>query len=533
VTTLREAAEERFSTVKEVLAAVIDVSTYDLTRFKHLVEVYAKAKQHLFDLFGGRLRMETPVDMHLTSDETKAYLIRFHRDLICAGVPVAARDNIYNFLRILHPLDIVENRLCAETVAWFNDTPLKVFPKEYLPQKLQEGMKPSRLMLRFVDDPVMKNTVGQIYSRYIPLFKAKGKVVVSIDPLDLLFISENGIKSCHSLTSGCYRAGNLAYLLDGVTAVAYYYRSTTPWNCGNVTVEEPWKIWRQLVFIDILNRSAVFQKHYPEQHELPAAAARRLVAHALAQYYGTEPKWTIKRDPVEGSRYFIKKGTDAFYLDAAAEVIRLNDKGGALDVDVGREPFCLLCGNELCTTEDLICSSCNNSVTCAACGEAVDTDYAYYYEGNPYCEYCWNEQFVYCTVCDIVVPEEDARYYNNCPYCECCFDSHFTVCSICGETIAVDAEDTYEIDGDYYCSDCFSDRFCCCVMCNAIIDTENDSIVRDVDMYPYCEHCAEEVLVECCKCGNYYRRDYDTGMFHEINGQIYCDSCKPDETEVA
>ena len=72
-------------------------------------------------------------------------------------------------------------------------------------------------------------------------------------PLDFLSLSENNSnwRSCHAL-DGDYRAGNLNYMADDVTIVAYIKSSSGDEKLREFPKSVPWnnKKWRALLFIN-------------------------------------------------------------------------------------------------------------------------------------------------------------------------------------------------------------------------------------------------------------------------------------------
>ena len=164
---------------------------------------------------------------------------------------------------------ILENKLSVETFG---------FPV---------GMKLSRVLVKHFG--IDAEDVRQRLSMLIQSNKVTGRLVISVHPLDFLSSSENqgNWRSCHAL-DGEYRSGNLSYMCDNVTFMAYIkseedvilprFPSTVPWNN---------KKWRCLFFQDSNNGQIWAGRQYPFFN----ARALNYVADALMLLdYFTEDK---------------------------------------------------------------------------------------------------------------------------------------------------------------------------------------------------------------------------------------------------
>ncbi|WP_026487618.1 hypothetical protein [Caldanaerobius polysaccharolyticus] len=405
------------------------------------------------------------------------------------------------------------------------------FRGDKLDPKPQKGMKLGKVFRAFLqayfrpeaekaglDDETIGNLIEWLVQQFSVLLgelrNQKVTVVVSLDPLDFLLASESttGWRSCHALDD-CYRAGNMAYMMDGYTAIAYAYQHTHDYM-GH---ELPRKLWRQWVFIDVEHGTAFFQKQYPCEREQFSAVARRLVAHALAHKWGVEPNWTVSRNPVVS----IINDSGLPYIDPTSSLIKLKADGVQVaTLYISKTPPCPVCGAEMDNTEALACSSCTGLWECYACGEMYNEDELYVgADDNYYCERCWDERFIRCYHCDEVIWAEDSycgadgEYY-----CEECWEDRFITCYHCGETIW--QEDALEgADGNLYCRDCWEDRFVTCYCCEEVIWW--DDAITGPYGYAYCDDCFYEYFVECANCGEPIERDKAVVIGHSH----YCSAC--------
>lgn len=96
--------------------------------------------------------------------------------------------------------------------------------------------------------------------------KIEGYIYLSVDPRDFLTLSENNCnwRSCHTL-DGDYRAGNLNYMVDKTTIVAYI-ANDTPEHLKCMPRDMKWfsKKWRMLIHTSINDLGCIYyNKPYP------------------------------------------------------------------------------------------------------------------------------------------------------------------------------------------------------------------------------------------------------------------------------
>ena len=144
---------------------------------------------------------------------------------------------------------------------------------------VNKGTKFSRALKNFFDlrgedkdeQEMRLKGLQDLYSTFRQKFssKSKGKLFLSIHPLDYITISDNNHNwsSCHNFYDGDYRIGNLNYMADKTTLVAYfctddkfdedlYILPNTKWNS---------KRWRVLVHLQEIDGKLViiYNRQYP------------------------------------------------------------------------------------------------------------------------------------------------------------------------------------------------------------------------------------------------------------------------------
>ncbi len=311
---------------------------------------------------------------------------------------------------------------------------------------------------------------------------ADTRVVFSANPLDIILVSEFTAgtppwKSCNRLY-GEYRTAPLVGLVSPYHAVAYAYRHTStnaPFNgvdAGFVLSEEsevplPVKLWRQWVFVNIDDGTAVFMKHYPAPNELYSRVARQLTARTFGRIYGKEIEhYRITRREWALNRIEICNGP-FFYLDPISSAISVNGtEWNSFYFDITRFIPCLGCGQwrDDNMTDSLICYECNNYVRCCECDAMVYSDDAYWARNSWWCPECFRENFVHCGMCGDAVEYEDAEWVwrEDMHVCPRCYDRYVDVCDYCGN--ATRRNRLFEYDDGALCCDWCAVYCCSCGM---------------------------------------------------------------------
>jgi hypothetical protein len=363
--------------------------------------------------------------------------------------------------------------------------------------------------------------INSLFSNFLQSIRAdKFTFRLSVHPLDFLLLSENttGWKSCHSL-SGAHRSGNLSYLLDSVTIVGYVYKDFAEFN----GISWPRKIWRQLIFVDLENAVALFQRQYPNRNDAFAENIRKILEKLLAKYLNVEnPKWLLLRNPIGD----IEISSRLPYVDQPEVRIRLDGFSQPKPVKVGARVICPNCGTNYVTDpKNFLCDECfeNDVVQCAHCGGIFSVDDVLWYDDQAFCENCFYENFGYCEHCENTFPVDqlirapDERFY-----CEWCLRELFSQCDSCGQY--VENDELWEgPDHFYYCESCFNHLFSMCDICNDYV--ANPDLIEYCGMR-ICKECFRRLFVvgvsQCSHCGC-------TVEYNELieldDGRMLCANC--------
>lgn len=233
-----------------------------------LIEQWAKAKENLFELFGNTTLLFEP------------------RTIATVLSPELRSRKFKDFLKTLN-----DNAVLTTSFQQFLLENEKTFfenkvSSAYKARGIKEGQKLSRAFKEFIYDDYDLRWVQDTASLYMQQNKLEGVLFLSIDPLDFLTISENNNNwdSCHRL-DGAERSGNLSYMVDEVTAVAYL--ADPAWNSQLKMFPSgrTWnnKIWRMLVHIG--ENCIYFNKQYPFENSALAKKVFETIANRTGREY--------------------------------------------------------------------------------------------------------------------------------------------------------------------------------------------------------------------------------------------------------
>ena len=131
--------------------------------------------------------------------------------------------------------------------------------------KIRKDMKLLKCFKYFLPSFTATRTAQDLASRFIQDSKVEGYLYLSVHPLDFLTLSENNSnwRSCHSL-DGDYRAGNLSYMLDDTTIVAYLADDKNE-QLRALPEGMHWldKKWRMLLHTNSFRSVIYYDRQYP------------------------------------------------------------------------------------------------------------------------------------------------------------------------------------------------------------------------------------------------------------------------------
>lgn len=377
-----------------------------------LMQKWEKNKKHIkSDLFGGQLIVSKKINIE-PDDET---IVNFWNEF-------------KNFL-LYHSTNSEQKHIInsIEAQEFYNNKLLKTIGEH------KKGMRLTKLINKLYQDKGVKVFLINKYSMILQDLQISGKLCLSIHPLDYLTISENASNwtSCHSF-DGSYVAGNLSYMTDTSTVVAYLCSDKlTQLSCLPDNIKWNNKKWRVLIHLNNNLDTVVINKQYPYFNNQLIKILKetyfkdwyidKFDNHTAAKY--TTP-YTVKMTNI---------GADAslFYNDLKYSsqpfityIMHKNQNIEQNNIMIGNCVPCLNCGCELDITDGLVCSYCNDDYT-------------------------------HCDECGIPIPYNEVHYLSDGTYCESCYDFIIEHCAICGKPIHPH-RDSYKIENrEFICLDCY------------------------------------------------------------------------------
>ena len=215
------------------------------------------------------------------------------------------------------------------------------------------------------------------YSKIISGNKTKGKLKVSIDPLDYILMSHNksGWDSCYNIAKngesrhfGEYTNGLFSYMEDAHTVISYKHSENLyEFKIGRSKFNEYSRNWRQVIYIDIENKGFITSRQYPNRNYAVSEKVRNMIEEALSTFYKCENKWTTKN--VTNN---IEKTQNCFEDDGigyndilhdnnldGAKMVRLKAEKNELHFYTGILTICPVCGKTRITNQrNPLCSQC-------------------------------------------------------------------------------------------------------------------------------------------------------------------------------
>lgn len=354
------------------------------------------------------------------------------------------------------------------------------------------GLKIGKALHKYFSDYCDKNKLEWIIqelSRIIQENSVTGKLCFSVHPLDFLSASENTHKwrSCHAL-DGEYRAGNLSYMCDEVTAMVYI-KSEQDDILPNFPDDVPWnnKKWRCFLYFDKARQLVWAGRQYPFA---TSNALNKVTDYILEKFKFFDKQadsnfhheWENKvfnrfvPDFPDGTLEEFTTSVPYIYINAKLipldTLVRDHTKSYAFNdllysnfyvpvyirygryysntiidksippLTVGGDAPCVYCGENSCfDSSTMLCArdaldhseeDIEGITRCVCCGCRILEDGANYYEGDAYCDDCYQELDVhYCANCDrefSAVANEETCIDNITGNYYCCPDCYTEAC---------------------------------------------------------------------------------------------------------
>ena len=162
--------------------------------------------------------------------------------------------------------------------------------------KLRKGWRITKCFSELESNKRELQIQQDIYSILLQSLKVKGRLVLSIDPLDFITmsVSKSGWSSCHH-PNNCHGTGGLAYMNDNASVIAYVETDDPMINYvidteteEKITIKMPNKIWRQIVTINEDHSYALQLKQYPNSNKVFSQEVTKMMENLLMTEKGIE-----------------------------------------------------------------------------------------------------------------------------------------------------------------------------------------------------------------------------------------------------
>lgn len=456
--------------IREVIQYSQDLNL-DLPHINEWIKDWKKAKEVFLYKMGGNPICELPDEMAfpMTSDIRDQ---KFDDFITCLSDNICLYDgSLYYFLK--------------EQKDGFFDN--KVIKSYCLPDGriIPEGMKIGKAIRTFFQDRYSIEELDKLISDMSMIIQEnaiKGKLCISVHPLDFLSSSENNHswRSCHAL-DGDYRAGNISYMLDNCTVIAYLKSNKPDCKLPRFPDSVPWnnKKWRCLLHFDFERGIVWAGRQYPFASDNILDTVKMLLAkynyfcnHSLISSYNTG-KWfdNVKKDSADVNGHTVDLFQPHIFSDGMIMPIGsiVKAEKGSLNYNdilhsscynpkylifdirqhnlnfyntdfnnpliIGKSCKCPQCGkNTIESSEHFLCTDCRLNET------NEDSD-----------------EIGYCVQCGRHIIRDPEFSFSDEYYCKDCFNSLFSTCSECGRLLAPDEEETDD-DGNILCYHCLRSR---------------------------------------------------------------------------
>lgn len=387
-------------------------------------------------------------------------------------------------LRVSDFIEMVENKwdnyalarfLEVQKEGFFQNRVIEDYTIDWNGVQIAKGMKLLKSFKFFETDKDILNDMQSAASMIIQEDKIEGILCLSVHPLDYLSSSENNHnwRSCHAL-DGEYRAGNLSYMVDSSTIVAYL-KSPGDEILPNFPSDVLWnsKKWRVLLFLSERWDMVFAGRQYPFHTDVGINMVKNVMLpqthigrkwsdwdnykirsvdtpvwmHSMRSPYIPMNSCLIQMKDLiqtrQGSLFFNDLLNSSCY-DPIYSYQMSGDFGWVhpqinsnTRFVLGGSVKCPCCNNrDLVLTESMLCPDCEESygdcmsddfATCDCCGRR------YYYEDGTYvedadetvCPSCAAEHVGYCEHCDVAVYKNDLIFDRKTGeyVCQNCYDN--------------------------------------------------------------------------------------------------------------
>lgn len=421
-----------------------------------LIDTWAENKKWLLDMFNNGLIIEMPdVSAALNKDRYDANTSHFlfwaqdydsHLRAVFANTE-GYSDEVYAFL-CRQKAGLLQN--CVTCITEVEDK-----------NNICYGMKITKALKHFISNEDILKEYQNKLSYYIQSNTVKGTLCLSIHPLDYLTMSVNNHKwrSCHAL-DGEYRAGDLSYMCDKTTFIAYL-KSEEDTHLNDAGIKWNNKKWRVMLYGNPNSNIIFAGKQYPfnsaelmnQTLELFETVSHWCIFKGWSTDYVTSDtfnkpvrrKYCLIREEIYPLDEIVKDNDQRLHYNDILHSSTMFDSPyfygsrGCSPVDesleIGWNILCIHCGQE-----DI--ADGNSTMLCHNCEINYGTEV--------------NGSYNYCDVCGGRFHVDDLLNIDDgdTSVCEHCYYNNCITCVECGEVVSEERAYYDEETGNYYCWRC-------------------------------------------------------------------------------
>ena len=328
-----------------------------------MLDKHVKEKLHIFKLFGNKLKVEREIETSISHHELTGLKRQFTLSEALSG---DRKIFVRTFLNDISVEEFGDNVVCCD--------------RSYFNIKIAKGMKVSKALARLCL-PEDVHSVQTEHSMILQKTKAKGKIVLSIDPCDYVTMSSNnsGWRSCHRLNGGEYRTGPIAYLRDSSSVICYVESSRKcTFNYLREEYEHSNKTWRQIALVSPALDFSMQERQYPATNSINAGTVADMFKELFENFHQDKQFEKKEVEVRELNELHVDYASNAeetalYYNDTIHEmysygyVVRqqgvtlgdLADRDDEEKPHKGEAVMCLACGYDVCEDSDtLYCCDC-------------------------------------------------------------------------------------------------------------------------------------------------------------------------------
>lgn len=338
--------------MRRILSACLKIDGRTITGIDEVLSEWARAKRDIYLLFDRQLSISTEAEFELDNHEKG---IMF--DELQKKFPIE-----YFFINKMFSFS---EEVCQNTVN--SGSPGFYYLKKFFPN-LQHKMKFTHL----AHEVFKENELDIALSEFYNATKINGCITISIDPIEYMLMSLNnsGWTSCHTLHNsdgpnisyGSYSAGIFSYMCDTASIIAFRHKSEESEIIVNRTKIKAFsKNWRQMVYLDIDEKSFICSRQYPNVNKVAEKVVREMIEKLLADKFNLPHVWKLVRDKYNVQRHITNAVLECVEGDGYEEPLHYNDVLNGYDctmvynkqldnskdvlITIGSYPSCPICGD--------------------------------------------------------------------------------------------------------------------------------------------------------------------------------------------